>query len=382
MQTSKSIRLTESAIMLAFATVLSLIKIVDMPFGGSVTACSMLPILIIAYRYGTKWGLFTAFAASLLQMLMGLNSFSYVTSTRALIAVAVFDFLLAFMAMGLGGVFRKVISSQSGALAAGAVLACFIRYLCHTGVGATVWADISIPAHDALIYSIVYNASYMVPETIITVIGAIFVGQMLDFRRETIERVPATARKGSNLLGGLCLAAAVAFDALMLYNAVQTEEGFDITLIGGAHWLLMAAVSLCAVVLYFVPQAARPWTLGGFALAYDVVHVIQHGTAGADWAMLAGLTAGAVVLALAFAGLRKSAVVAAVVFFDGIHIVSTALTEGLPAFVWPDAVWYIGPVMAVALGALAILALNKYDKTRAQRLAAKPEEEKTPVHAG
>lgn len=78
----------------------------------------MLPILIIAYRYGTKWGLFTAFAASLLQMLMGLNSFSYVTSTRALIAVAVFDFLLAFMAMGLGGVFRKVISSQSGALAA------------------------------------------------------------------------------------------------------------------------------------------------------------------------------------------------------------------------------------------------------------------------
>lgn len=382
MQTSKSIRLTESAIMLAFATVLSLIKIVDMPFGGSVTACSMLPILIIAYRYGTKWGLFTAFAASLLQMLMGMNSFSYVTGARALIAVAVFDYLLAFMALGLGGAFRKVIPSQSGALAAGAVLACLIRYLCHTGVGATVWADISIPAHDALIFSIVYNASYMVPETIITVIGAVFVGQMLDFRRETIERVPATARKGSNLLGGLCLAAAVAFDALMLYSAVQTEEGFDITLIGGADWLLMAAVSLCAVVLYFVPQAARPWTLGGFALAYDAVHVIQHGTADANWAMLAGLTAGAVVLALAFAGLRKSAVVAAVVFFDGIHIVSTALTEGLPAFVWPDAVWYIGPVLAVALGALAILALNKYDKTRAQRLAAKPEEEKTPVHAG
>lgn len=167
-----------------------------------------------------------------------------------------------------------------------------------------MWADISIPAHDALIYSIVYNASYMVPETIITVIGAIFVGQMLDFRRETIERVPATARKGSNLLGGLCLAAAVAFDALMLYNAVQTEEGFDITLIGGANWLLMAAVSLCAVVLYFVPQAARPWTLGGFALAYDVVHVIQHGTAGADWAMLAGLTAGS---GGAGAGFRRAA---------------------------------------------------------------------------
>ena len=47
MQTRKSIRLTESAIMLAFATVLSLVKIVDLPYGGSITACSMLPILLI-----------------------------------------------------------------------------------------------------------------------------------------------------------------------------------------------------------------------------------------------------------------------------------------------------------------------------------------------
>ena len=39
MQKNKSIRLTESAIMLAFATVLSLIKIVDLPYGGSITAC-------------------------------------------------------------------------------------------------------------------------------------------------------------------------------------------------------------------------------------------------------------------------------------------------------------------------------------------------------
>lgn len=201
--------------------------------------------------------------------------------------MAVFDFLLAFMAMGLGGVFRKVISSQSGALAARRGAGLLHPVSLPYGCGRHRVGGHLHPGHDALIYSIVYNASYMVPETIITVIGAIFVGQMLDFRRETIERVPATARKGSNLLGGLCLAAAVAFDALMLYNAVQTEEGFDITLIGGANWLLMAAVSLCAVVLYFVPQAARPWTLGGFALAYDVVHVIQHGTAGADWAMLA-----------------------------------------------------------------------------------------------
>lgn len=118
MQTSKSIRLTESAIMLAFATVLSLIKIVDMPFGGQrhglQHAADFDHRLPLWHQMGPVHLLCRQPAA----MLMGLNSFSYVTSTRALIAVAVFDFLLAFMAMGLGGVFRKVISSQSGALAA------------------------------------------------------------------------------------------------------------------------------------------------------------------------------------------------------------------------------------------------------------------------
>ena len=55
-------------------------KIVDMPFGGSVTACSMLPILIIAYRYGTKWGLFTAFAAVMLHLQI-LQEERYLTGT-------------------------------------------------------------------------------------------------------------------------------------------------------------------------------------------------------------------------------------------------------------------------------------------------------------
>ena len=55
-------RLVESALLLAVAAVLSIIKVLDLPYGGSVTACSALPILLVAYRHGTPWGLFTAFA--------------------------------------------------------------------------------------------------------------------------------------------------------------------------------------------------------------------------------------------------------------------------------------------------------------------------------
>ena len=52
-------KLTESAIMIALATILSLVKVIDMPYGGSVTFASMLPLIIIAYRYGFSWGALT-----------------------------------------------------------------------------------------------------------------------------------------------------------------------------------------------------------------------------------------------------------------------------------------------------------------------------------
>ena len=69
-------RLTESAIMLAFAAVLSEIKIIHMPYGGSVTAFSMLPLILIAYRYGVKWGLVTSATYGLIQLLLGMDNLS------------------------------------------------------------------------------------------------------------------------------------------------------------------------------------------------------------------------------------------------------------------------------------------------------------------
>ena len=84
-----TVRLTESALMLAASFVLSLIPVVNMPFGGTVTLASMLPLVLIAYRHGTVWGLLTGFAGSLLQLLMGLNNLSYATSAAAAAAIVV-----------------------------------------------------------------------------------------------------------------------------------------------------------------------------------------------------------------------------------------------------------------------------------------------------
>lgn len=119
MNQSKIVRLSESGIMLAFAVVLSILKLVDLPYGGSITICSMLPIALIAYRYGTRWGLLTAFAFSLIQMLDGMKNLQYATSFGALMAIMLLDYIVAFMVLGLCGIFRNKIRSQSGAVTAG-----------------------------------------------------------------------------------------------------------------------------------------------------------------------------------------------------------------------------------------------------------------------
>ena len=75
---SKTRTLVECALMIALGTVLANIKIYSLPNGGSITLFSMLPFIMISFRHGVKWGLFTGFVNSLLQMLLGLDRKSVV----------------------------------------------------------------------------------------------------------------------------------------------------------------------------------------------------------------------------------------------------------------------------------------------------------------
>lgn len=250
---NKAVRLTESAIMLAFATILSAIPILQLPYGGSITACSMLPIILIAYRYGTGWGLFTAFGYSLLQMLFGLKNLSYATSAKAAVAIIALDYIAAFTLLGLAGIFRKRIRSQSGALALGALFVCTLRYICHVISGCTVWEGVSIPTSDGLLYSLVYNATYMIPETFVTVIGAVYISRLLDFRSESITRT-APREKTPDLavlykgLSAAFLGAAVIYDIASVFGAIQSKEGFDITNISSVNWGLFVFVTVCGLI--------------------------------------------------------------------------------------------------------------------------------------
>lgn len=264
MKTKKVMWICESAIMVAVGTVLSMVALINMPFGGSVTAASMVPVILIAYRYGLGLGSVTGLVYSLIQLLLGANNLSYATSASAAVAIVLLDYVLAFTALGLVGVFKDKLNSQSSDMVLGTVMVCAIRYIMHVISGCTVWAGVSIPTEEGLLYSLVYNAAYMVPETIVTVAAVWYLSRIIDFRGDKLARMQKGEGKGASVLNAvstLLLIAAATFDALMLFAATQTEEGFNIVGVASAPFGLMGVVTAVlvaiSVVLYIIGKKAK-----------------------------------------------------------------------------------------------------------------------------
>lgn len=191
---SKTRTLVEGALMIALATVLSYITIFNLPHGGGVTLLSMLPIILMSYRNGIKWGLFTAFVHSLIQLIQGLDNLAYCQTLGAQIGCVLLDYVLAFTALGMAALLAKPFHNKYVGVGMGAASACILRFLCSFLSGYIVWKDYDYAfewlnnfswgawatanlGENALcwFYSFAYNASYMLPETIITVIGALIV---------------------------------------------------------------------------------------------------------------------------------------------------------------------------------------------------------------
>jgi thiamine transporter len=182
----KNRRLAESALMLALATILSKLAVFSLPFGGSVTLFSQVPIILISYRYGIKWGLKAGLAMSVLQLILGVDNFSYVSGIASLLTVALADYLVAFSALGLGGLFKNKIKNNVLAISLGSALATLIRFICHFISGVTVWKEYAKGA-PVVEYSLKYNGGYMLPELIITLVGVIVIAGIFDLNSLEIK---------------------------------------------------------------------------------------------------------------------------------------------------------------------------------------------------
>ena len=245
--------LTECSIMVALSTVLSILRIIELPYGGSVTACAMLPIVIAVYRHGGIYGIGVAAANSLIQFLLGMNNLAYAFSWQAAVAIVVFDYVLAFSVFALSGVFKKMFADQRTAVLLGALLASVLRYACHVIVGCTVWAGISIPTSAALLYSLSYNATYMIPETLILLIGVAYCFSVLDFRypipKRIIRRDEDKITAVLIISAGICVLIGLVTDVVLVFSHLQNEESGEFDLAGITGVNLTAIIIVSAVCL-------------------------------------------------------------------------------------------------------------------------------------
>lgn len=202
--------LVESAVMIALAAVLELVAkmiIPELPFGGQVTIVSMLPVILVGWKYGICKGIITGFVYSLVQMALGVKTISslilptsddYLGGLGNVVLMFVFDYVVAYTVLGLGAIFKQKIKNNSLSLTLGAFTVLTLRYLSHiisgyilygawaewffTQDGFYSWGETIMNTYTgnalSLVYSIVYNGFYMIPEIIITTVVAMIIGKI------------------------------------------------------------------------------------------------------------------------------------------------------------------------------------------------------------
>lgn len=169
--------LVEGAVMVALASVLSYIQIFKLPWGGSITLLSMLPIVVYSIKWGIKQGFAAAFVFSLVQLFQGIldGLFGWGLTPVMLISCILLDYIVAYSVLGIAGLFRK--KGLAGWIC-GIALAVFARFACHFASGIVIWESSGkiwegFSTDNTFLYSFLYNGCYMLPEMVFTVIGAV-----------------------------------------------------------------------------------------------------------------------------------------------------------------------------------------------------------------
>ena len=154
--------LTEGAILIALAEILSFLPLYKFPDGGAVDL-AMLPIILYCVRWGFGPGMIVSCAHALLQTLF---EGGIALGWQSIVG----DFLIAYAVLGVAGLFR-------GKFIPATVVACVLRFLVHYVVGATIWAEYMPPEFFDMtmttpwIYSALYNGAYMLPDMVLILLA-------------------------------------------------------------------------------------------------------------------------------------------------------------------------------------------------------------------
>ena len=146
-KSNKLRKLVTCAMLIAIAIVLTFVVVYESPFGGSVTVLSMLPIVLIGYLYGVKWGFGSALVFGILKILVSMKTVSALFmpgDSQQLwwkaILICLLDYVIAYTVLGVASLFRKI-GKPSAALGIGALVACVCRYIVHVISGAIFYGS-------------------------------------------------------------------------------------------------------------------------------------------------------------------------------------------------------------------------------------------------
>ena len=175
MKNEQTKRIAHTAVMIALATVLSMVPIPSLTFGGKVTLFSMVPILFIAFKYGWKWGVATSFIFALIQAGMSIPEIlSWGMTPTAVAGCLLLDYIIAYTILGFAPLFSF---SKKAPEVAGTAIVMFLRYLSHVLSGIVIFGEfmadevVALVGSNIFIYSATYNIIFMGIEAVLTVFG-------------------------------------------------------------------------------------------------------------------------------------------------------------------------------------------------------------------
>ncbi len=144
--------LVNIALMLAMTIILHQLRLYRMPQGGSITCGSMVPLLLISYKYGLWPGCLAGFVYGIFNIMLD----PYLLHPIQVL----FDYPLPYMALALGALWpdRRYLSTA---------LAFLVRFACHIISGVVFFASYAPAGTSPLVYSLIFNATYLVPECLI-----------------------------------------------------------------------------------------------------------------------------------------------------------------------------------------------------------------------
>jgi thiamine transporter len=181
--------LVEGAMMLAVAWVIDYIcalapyNAILFPAGGSITV-GMLPIIYFAYRHGAAWGVGAGFVFSGLQIIIGWYP-PPAGTWWAFILCILLDYVIAYAVIGLAPLMARPLGRATHTrrlvgYGVGAVVVCLLRYLSSVLSGGILWGSYAPAGMNPWVYSLVYNAGYMLPNAVLTGVLAVLLCRALD----------------------------------------------------------------------------------------------------------------------------------------------------------------------------------------------------------